>query len=35
MASAKLADQKGPQRMLAETGKLRFAHPPTTPKIAG
>jgi len=36
MASAKLADQKGPEQMRAETGKLRsLFNLPKTPKIDG
>jgi hypothetical protein len=32
MASAKLADQKGPEQMRAETRKLRSVHPPHNPE---
>jgi hypothetical protein len=32
MAFAKQASQKGPERMRAETGKLRSVHPPQNPE---
>jgi hypothetical protein len=32
MSFAKLADQKGPERMQAETGKLSPVHPPHNPE---